>query len=148
MQRIVLRTPIQAPFEEVADRFDENLFEALAPKFPKMWLDRHDPIAEGAEVHLRLGPMQQRWVSRLYHVKRSANEFSFEDEGKVLPFPLRSWHHLHRVVAREKGQTAEIIDDMRFSTGWLVMDWLAKPVLTLLFSQRKPKYVAYFEQSR
>ena len=148
MQRIVLRTPIRAPFKEVADRFDENLFEALAPKFPKMRLDRHDPIAEGAEVHLRLGPMQQRWVSRLYNVKRSAEAFSFEDEGTTLPFPLRKWHHEHRVVAREEGQAAEIIDDMRFSTGWWLTDWLAKPVLTLLFSQRKPKYVAYFEQSR
>lgn len=149
MQQIVLRTPIQAPFVQVVERFDERLFQALAPRFPKMELLRHDPITDGAEVHLLLntGIMKQKWVSKLSRVSRTDSVFEFYDHGTSLPFPLKAWEHVHRVESREGGTSAEIIDDMRFTTGWLLLDWLAKPVLFSLFNPRKAKYVAYFEQS-
>lgn len=148
MQRILLETVVNTPFHNVVERFDDQLFAALAPRFPPMRLLRHDPIADGGEVHLLLnpGPFQQKWISVLSQVTHAENTFSFQDAGIQLPFPLRRWQHIHKVAATDHATKAIIIDDIRFSTGWKLLDWLAKPVLFWLFSQRKPKYVAYFEQ--
>lgn len=150
MQKITIKTPVETPYQEVVSRFDERLFEALAPRFPQMELLRHDPIAEGAEVHLllHLGWMKQKWVSVLSQVVAKEDEFSFQDRGVELPFPLLKWHHLHQVFSRAGGKAAEIIDEIYFTTGWKLLDWLAKPILFALFSQRKAKYVAYFKQRR
>lgn len=138
---------MRAPYNAVVERFNADLFTALAPAFPPMQLHRHDAIAVGGEVHLSLGwsIFRQSWVSAIVAVEREKNRWYFIDEGVKLPFPLRQWRHMHAVIA-DGPQWTVIQDDIRFATGWKVLDIVLRPVFRLLFSQRKAKYVAYFEQ--
>lgn len=131
----------------VADRFDVTLFQALAPRFPKMELLRHDPIVDGGEVHLLLkaGPVHQRWVSVISNVEHTETYFQFVDEGRELPFPFRRWKHTHRVESID-AESCCIIDDITCSTGLRLLDFFAYPVVKKMFSARAPLYVAFFEQ--
>ena len=142
--KILFETPIPLPVEEVRRGFDEKLFNFLKPAWMPSQLIRFDGCAPGDQVHLRVGPLGQAWESTITGQTDSEQGWSFTDEGKVLPWPLKRWHHHHR-VDRVSPKDSLIVDDISFDCGTRVLSLLTWPMLWLVFSVRPNKYKSYFQ---
>jgi ligand-binding SRPBCC domain-containing protein len=142
--RIYITTAVKQPYREVAQKFDQTLFKALSPPFPKVQLLRYDGNQPGDEVHLRINFLffSQTWKSRITENESRPGEMHFVDEGLQLPFFLRYWRHRH--VIRQHGTGSLIIDDITFRGPGLLLSLLVYPVMYLQFVYRKPVYRRYF----
>ncbi len=142
--RIYITTAVRQPYQEVAQKFDQKLFEALSPPFPKVRLLRYDGNQPGDEVHVRLNFVffGQTWKSRITENDSRPGEVYFVDEGLQLPFFLGSWRHRH--VIRQQGTGSLIVDDITFRGSNPLFSLLFYPVMYLQFAYRKPVYQRYF----
>jgi ligand-binding SRPBCC domain-containing protein len=143
--RFVIKTRIsRADFRAVFLLFDEALFKALAPPFPPFTLQRFDGCETGNEVHILLGagPFKQAWHSIIIQHQVDEKEAFFIDEGKILPFFLRTWVHKHQII--QDGEDVVIVDDIKFTWSSPVWFILIYPGLYLSFLYRKPIYKRYF----
>lgn len=143
--RFLITTKIEKSFGEVFQRFDLELFKALKPPLMNLDVIRFDGCRKGDEVHLiiGLGPISQNWVSHITEHGGSSEEHYFIDEGQVLPPPLKSWKHCHRVI-KISDNSCFIHDDITYSSGVKLLDILIFPVLYAQFWSRKPQYKKYF----
>jgi ligand-binding SRPBCC domain-containing protein len=151
--KILFTTFVRQSYKQAAQGFTRELFERLTPKFPPVRILRYDGCAEGDEVHMELQiPALSRpalWVSRIAQSgyveghEVYSDEWYFIDEGVKLPFFLKRWRHLHRVVAANDGGAA-IIDDIEFSAPWYLALFVY-PVLYIQFAARQPIYKEYFQ---
>jgi ligand-binding SRPBCC domain-containing protein len=137
---------VKAPFHLVKANFGRTLFEALAPVFPRLKIDRYDGDAPGSIISLRLGlaPIWQKWVSIIESRIESETHYQFIDVGHLLPFPLYTWRHTH-TVTELTAQETEIADTMNFSCKPAWLEAVMRPVLIAQFSGREPKYKAFFK---
>ncbi len=142
--RIYITTTVKAPYQEVAQKFNQKLFTALSPPFPPVHLLRYDGNQPGDEVHVRLnfGFFRQTWKSRITANTTVPGEVYFVDEGFVLPFFLRYWRHRHEI--RRHGTGSLIVDDITFRCPNRLLDYLCYPFMYLQFAYRKPIYRRYF----
>ena len=131
--------------EKVFAGFDRKLFLQLAPPFPKLNLIRFDGCLKGDEVHLESDfiVFKQKWISLIVENNISDSEIYFIDEGRTLPFPLKTWRHKH--IVRQIGNTVEIEDNISFDTKNKVADILLYLPLYLLFLYRNPVYKRFFK---
>lgn len=144
--RIVLHAQVNARFERVAEDFGEDLFKFLLPPKIVASLVAYEGPAPGSKVHIRFRfPFPSDWISIIKSEKKTNDRYVFVDEGEKLPFGLTKWKHIHSIVKRDEN-TTEIIDDMNFTTGARVLDFLVYPVLYLSFYPRKKLYKKYFEK--
>jgi ligand-binding SRPBCC domain-containing protein len=143
---IKISTRVESPLQEVRAGFTEDLFLSLNPPFPPVKLQEFGGCETGDRVALELNFLlfRQQWVSDITHHEESDQKWLFVDEGTKLPFFLKSWQHRHVVEARVDG--AEIIDDIRFTTGTFLTDFLMYPALLLQFLYRKPIYKKIFKR--
>jgi ligand-binding SRPBCC domain-containing protein len=146
--RFVIQTKIKdSHHKEVFSLFDEKLFSALAPPFPPFKLQRFDGCKTGDEVHIVLGAgsFKQLWHSLIIDNQESSKESYFVDEGKILPFFLKTWLHKH--IIKQEGKDVIIVDDIQLS--WTSPLWkvLIYPGLYLSFLYRKPVYKSYFSKA-
>jgi ligand-binding SRPBCC domain-containing protein len=125
-------------------QFNEKLFLALAPPFPPSQLTRFDGCKTGDAVALHIGikPFQSAWVSYISNHGQSDTEIWFQDEGKVLPFFLKTWSHRHIISQTKLGST--ITEDIHFTTPTLLPAWILFPLLYLTFAYRGPVYRRWF----
>ena len=139
--RLLLSTTLPAsdPVAVLA-RFDEELFRALAPPFPRLRVDRFDGCRVGDIVAVTMdwGLSRQPWVSRITDAGHTATDAWFTDEGETLPWPFRQWRHRHLVSADPAG--TRVTDDLTYHTGSVALDWLVRPALWALLAYRKPIY--------
>jgi ligand-binding SRPBCC domain-containing protein len=142
--RIYITTAVKPPYQEVAQKFDQNLFKALSPPFPRVRLLRYDGNRPGDEVHIRLhfGFFRQTWKSRITAYETEPGKVYFVDEGFGLPFFLCYWRHRHEI--RRHGMGTLIVDDITFRAPNRLLGYLCYPVLYLQFAYRKPIYRRYF----
>ncbi|MFY7825646.1 MAG: SRPBCC family protein [Flectobacillus sp.] len=142
---IFLKTPVEQSIQEVWEGFDEKLFKALAPPFPPFRVLRFDGCVTGDKVGIELDFIffKQNWESDIVEHQKTEEEYFFVDKGTKLPFFLSSWQHKHRIV-RVHTQTY-IIDDIKYNTPNIILDFLIYPVLYLQFLYRKPIYKRYFK---
>jgi ligand-binding SRPBCC domain-containing protein len=121
-------------------QFDQHLLERLNPPWVSAELVRFDGNQPGDEVHLRLNLLitKQDWISQITDNQSTAETVSFVDEGKQLPFFLKQWQHRHLIRTVSGG--AEIVDDIHYSTGTFITDWLLYPALYAQFWYRQPIY--------
>ncbi len=141
-----ISTEINRSYQFAADGFNKKLFQALAPVFPILTLERYDGEKTGDEVHISMNLLvcKQQWVSVITQGKIDKDqEIIFIDEGKVLPWPLRSWKHRH-IVKKNNDNSCFVIDDVTYSTGNKFFDFLILPSLFVQFVARKNKYKKYF----
>ncbi len=138
--QILIKTPVVADYKVVWEGFNEDLFVALKPVFPPLKLLRFDGSMEGDEVHVQI--FNQRFDALIVEQKELSEEIYFIDEGKQLPFPLKTWRHKHRILKQPKGSL--IIDDIQFSTGSQILDYLIYPGLYFQFTGRRPVYQKLF----
>lgn len=142
--RIIFSTFVTQNYEQVTQKFDQNLLLALSPPFPRVQLIRYDGNRAGDEVHLDLHFLgyRFRWKSLITDYQESNKQLHFVDEGLQLPFPLKYWRHQHEVRRQQDGSL--IIDNITYKTGLKVLDFLLYPLLFLQFRYRKPVYRQYF----
>ena len=128
--------------------FTRQLFEALAPPFPRLRLLRYDGREPGNQVaiELRAGPQRWRWTSLITDagVLPDGTHF-FVDEGQELPAPLQQWQHRHLVQPGPAGGSI-IVEDIRFSTGRRWLDYLLYPAFWAQFRLRGPVYRRFFRR--
>lgn len=138
--QILIETPVADDYKTVWAGFNENLFVALKPIFPPLKLLRFDGSMKGDQVHVQI--FNQRFDALIVEQAELPNEIYFVDEGKQLPFPLKTWRHKHRILKADEGSV--IIDDINFSTGSKLLDYLVYPGLYFQFAGRKPVYQKVF----
>ncbi len=135
-----ISTAVATPHKVVFAAFNEKLFLALKPPLLPMKLLRFDGCNVGHEVHIDLG--LQVWISLITESVQNEEECYFVDEGSQLPFPLSSWRHLH-LIKKNKDHTL-IIDDITFSSGFVLLDFFLYPFLYFMFWLRQPVYRKFF----
>lgn len=137
---IKISTQVGASLKKVQEGFTQELFLSLNPPFPPVKLLQFDGCKEGDHVALELNFIlfKQQWISDIVEDDEDDNSWFFVDKGVQLPFFLRKWEHKHIVEKHEEASL--IIDDISFSTGFLLTDVLIYPLLYAQFLYRKPIY--------
>ena len=145
--RIAIHTPVKQNFLAVFKNFDQALFVALAPPFPKTKLLRFDGSQPGDKVAIELnfGLFRQTWASLITESNITGQEAYFVDQGQQLPWPLKFWQHKH-LVKRNPAGGAIISDLIQYRTASLLIDLLLYPFMLAQFSYRKPIYKRYFNK--
>lgn len=144
--KLLFETPVPLPFEKIRDQFNRELFIYLSPGFIPFNLKRFDGCKKGDEIHIELGPapFRQSWVSLITMEETNASGWSFIDEGKVLPWPLKYWKHHHR-VDKITGLQSRIVDDIIYECSPAFLTLLIKPFLWSVFSVRPGRYQKFFK---
>ena len=145
--RIKIETSVEASLKEIKKGFTKNLFLSLNPAFPPVKLKQFDGCKAGDKVVLELNFLlfKQKWISDIIEDYESELQWYFVDIGRELPFFLKSWKHVHEVRSIEIGST--VVDDISFSTGYILTDLLMYPLLYVQFVFRKPIYKKRFKSS-
>lgn len=138
--KLRLSTNVRHPPEVVWKRFDQQLFEKLAPPFPRLRLIRFDGSEAGSIVEAELNFLlfKQNWQSLITDSHVADDEIYFIDQGKRLPFFLKTWHHRHRLIRTATG--TKIVDDIEYRSPTVLLDYLLLPIMWLQFAYRKPIY--------
>ena len=143
--RILLTTRVDGHYQDVMERFDRSLFEALLPPVGKTEIVEFTGSKTGDKVHLRfITPLKAEWVSDITEHGQDENETWFVDEGRILPFGLTYWKHRH-IVRKVNENTSEIIDDITFKASNSLFTFIMYPGLWLSFYPRKSIYKNYFK---
>jgi ligand-binding SRPBCC domain-containing protein len=103
----------------------------------KLEVLRFDGCKKGDEVHLSVSG--KRWISHITDFHEDEDQIYFVDIGFVIPAPLASWKHIHR-IERTGEHTSQVIDDIEYTTGSPLVDKLIYPGLYAMFVMRRPVY--------
>lgn len=149
VMKFKLVTKVGGKYREVFQQFDKELLLKLTPPGMQAELKRYDePTAVGSVVELKVtifGLIKQEWENDITAYEENDRECYFVDEGRVLPWPLKSWRHKHLVrkaVGEDGSECVEIVDDIAYSAGgWTA---LIHPVVWMQFAYRKPLYRKFF----
>ena len=94
---ITLRSTVKADLNTVYTRFDADLFRYLLP--PGAELIAFGGSRKGDLVHLKL-PVAGEWLSEITEDGQTEDMCYFIDEGRTLPFPLKTWTHKHSLYQK------------------------------------------------
>jgi ligand-binding SRPBCC domain-containing protein len=143
--QIILSTRVNLDFKKVYQRFDEKLFTELAPPFPPLNVVQFDGCIRGDLVKVRLGwkNLGVDWWAEIIESNENENEIYFIDRGMKLPFPLKTWEHYHGIKSLGNNETL-VVDNIQFSSGSNLIDYLIYPLLWITFAYRKPIYRKVF----
>ena len=141
---IKLTAEVKGNYRDIMQRFDRQLFEALAPKQGKIEIVKFTGSKKGDQVHLRfLSPIRADWISDITEDGVDEEEAYFVDEGVKLPFPLRYWRHKH-IVRKLTENTSLIVDDITYRGPNKLVSVLMYPAVYAGFYPRKSIYQDYF----
>ncbi|MBD3629777.1 hypothetical protein [Cyclobacterium sp.] len=145
--KINLSTKVNQSYLQVKEGFNQDLFQALNPPFPPVKLLRFDGSSKGDLVSLELDFLlfKQVWTSEIIADKTDDKAFFFIDEGKKLPFFLKSWQHKHSIIKLQDNQSI-IRDEICFKGHHFLLDILLYPALYLQFAMRRPIYKRVFSR--
>ena len=147
---VTLRTAVAQPPAQVMAGFTRDLFEALAPPFPRLRVLRFDGCRPGDHVDIELDTLVTRlsWTSLIVDagVLPNGTHF-FVDEGQRLPPPLRYWRHRHLIEPDPDGGSV-IVDALEYRTASQLLDRLLYPAMWAQFAWRKPIYRRWFSKSK
>ena len=124
----------------MAAGFTEQLFLALAPPFPLIKLLRFDGYKTNNIIHVKLFGIIN-WVNMISKHGSNKQKTWFVDEGTKLPFFLQLWQHKHRIIAEQNNTV--IVEDISYTTPFILLDYLLYPLLWLQFAYRIPVYKQY-----
>jgi len=104
-----------------------------------------DGCKKGDKVALELNFLlfKQHWISDIIEDQETDESWYFIDLGTQLPFFLSRWKHHHGVETSVPGSI--IIDNIDFSTGYILTDLFMYPLLYFQFLYRKPIYRKHFK---
>jgi ligand-binding SRPBCC domain-containing protein len=142
--RIRLVSTVMSPFRVVSENFNRQLFDYLLPRPPFAKVRRYEGQQPGDIIDIKLNlPFGRYWTVIIKDSWESAREFGFADRGLRVPFGIKYWQHIHRVVARNESSSF-IIDDIEFETSYLLLDFLIYIPIFIAFYPRKYQYGKYF----
>lgn len=143
--QLTVRTKVPQPYLKVKEGFDEKLFTRLNPPYPRVKLQHFDGCRKGdiVDMNLQFGFTDQRWESLITDDDTTNSYFFFQDEGRQLPFFLKSWKHQHWVKKIDE-ESSQIVDHVHYSTGHYLSDLLLYPILKTQFLYRQPVYRKMF----
>lgn len=144
--KILFNTPLSLPVKKIQSHFDQELFTYLSPHIVPFKLIRFDGCKKGDEIHIEFGMngIMQKWVSLITYEGTNAKGWSFIDEGKVLPWPLSSWKHHHR-VDKVSDTESIIVDDIEYECRPALMAPVISPLLWSMFALRPYRYKQFFK---
>jgi ligand-binding SRPBCC domain-containing protein len=143
--KIQINSTVKTSYQRVTEGFNEKLFRYLLPPESVAKLVRYDGEEPESKIHIRFYlPWKSDWISRITESKKQANEYYFIDKGVKLPFGLKQWTHKH-IIKRISTEESMIVDEIDFSTGFNLTDFLVYPFLYFAFLPRKRSYRKYFE---
>ena len=144
--KLFFETALSLPFERIRDQFGRELFTHLSAHIVPFQIKRFDGCKTGDEIHIELGTggLRQEWVSLITFEETNASGWSFIDEGKVLPWPLKYWKHHHR-VDKIGPQESRIVDDITFECSPRILAPIVKPILWSVFAMRPGRYQKFFK---
>jgi ligand-binding SRPBCC domain-containing protein len=144
--KLRFETLVKCSLQVVKQNFNRELFLQLAPPAVGMTLERFDGCSPGNEVHLILNSfgLKQKWISVITAENFTETEWSFIDEGRTIPWPMKSWKHIHQVVSVDENSSM-IIDDITFECANKAIDAILYPFLWSSFSIRPDRYKKFFE---
>lgn len=139
-------TLVPLPYQTIKNKFDKELFIYLSPDIIPFKLKRFDGCRLNDEIHILLGMavIKQEWISIITDEKEADHGWYFVDEGKKLPWPLKTWKHVHR-VDRLGDQESRIVDDITYDCGNEILNRLMKPFLWSVFVIRPGRYHKFFQ---
>jgi len=144
--KLLFETKINKSFLEIKSKFNQDLFMALKPPLVNLDIKRFNGCSVKDEIHLDIGSfgLKQKWVCVITEENQSDKEWSFVDEGRIMPWPLASWRHHHRVIQLNK-DTSLIVDDIsyRCTPSWL--SGIIYPAMWLSFASRPKCYKNFFK---
>ena len=145
--KLVLKHNVSQSPPQVWSGFTQSLFEKLAPPFPRIRLLRFDGSTTGCTVEVELNFLlfRQIWQSEIIEHGETENEIWFVDRGSRLPFFLSYWLHRHRLIRTDTG--TQIVDDIEYRTGAVILDYLMYPMMWAQFAYRGPIYRLAFNKS-
>lgn len=149
MKKFKINTLAEAPFEVVWKGFDEELFLALQPKFPKTEILRFDGSEVGDEVQTNINffGIKQPFYAEIIEREGIGTKAFFTDIGTKLPFFLTGWQHRH-IVTKISANTSLITDEIQFCSYNLFAEVFLLPVIYGQLWSRKNIYKKYFSQRR
>ncbi|RKL68805.1 hypothetical protein CR203_01810 [Salipaludibacillus neizhouensis] len=127
------KTELPRSISEVWSFFQTNENLASITAFPKIDILGDKDVKEGASVHLRLDFILLRlhWKGRITKV---VPEAYFMDEGEKLPFPFKTWRHVH--AFKELGSyKTKMIDRVEYES--FVPPFIVNLMLKGMFSDRE-----------
>lgn len=144
---IKFETPIAVNYEVIRDGFTQKLFEYLKPPGVDVEIERFDGCKKDDEVHLllKLPGKAHKWISLITHEETTYTHWRFIDEGKLLPWPISSWKHEHKVLKVDETNSI-IIDDINFECNPALLTPVVAPALWVSFAFRPYKYQQYFRK--
>lgn len=144
--KLKFETNINLSVEVIRDQFGQELFEVLAPGIIPFRLLRFDGCKKGDEIRIKLGfpGLEAEWMSLITFEETNALGWSFIDEGKILPWPLKFWKHHHR-VDRISATESKIVDDISFDCHPHFLTPFIKPILWAVFAIRPRRYKNFFK---
>lgn len=144
--KLFYRTPVNRSMNVVAKGFDHNLFLYLNPPNISAKSLRFDGCTKGDKYHIELGlgAVTQNWIGSITDSGEDSYSWWFVDEGDVLPWPLKSWRHLHK-VNRLSENSCEIVDYISYETEPKFLAPIILPVMKAVFNVRPARYKSYFE---
>lgn len=142
--KLSITTNVTKPYKDVFRFFTKELFIKLSPPFPKVKLLRFDGSEKQDKVIVELDffLFKQEWESIITEKSETKEEIYFIDEGVKLPFFLKKWKHIHRIM--KDGDKTNIVDDIEFETPFRPFDILFYPILYFQFAYRRPIYQKVF----
>ncbi len=141
--KIYVKTRIRKNYIGIYHQFNLTLFKALRPPLMRLVVERFDGCELKDEIHLKVGPFSQRWISKITENIQSRTECTFVDEGFLVPAPITYWKHRHQIL--KIGEDASyIIDDIEYKCSNQFLSFVLYPLFYLQFLIRKPVYKNFF----
>ncbi len=139
-------TEVEQDYLSVFKKFDLTLLKRLKPPFIGLTVLRFDGCNKGDVINTEINifGLKQQWNAMITEIFQNENENYFTDEGTKLPFFLKSWKHVHRIISKNKGSI--IIDSINFKSPNIFFDSLLYPVIYFQFYFRKHIYKSYFKK--
>ncbi|KYG81525.1 hypothetical protein EV198_1716 [Roseivirga ehrenbergii] len=144
--KIKISTKVEQDLSNVKEGFNERLFIRLNPPFPKVELNRYDGCKSGDIVGLTLNffLFKQEWISEIIDQTETEQRFEFIDVGKKLPSFFKRWRHKHIMERLESGTM--IVDDIEYTTPFLLLNYILYPLIYFQFIYRIPIYKKWFRK--
>lgn len=144
--KVFTKTLVKTPFDSILPSLDFTKLEKFfAWPLPLIKLKRFDGYFEQAEFELEFDWyfFQQTWQGLITAFEENEQQVRFTDEIQK-PFGLfKQWKHQHHFIKLDENMT-EIIDDVEFSSGYLLIDLSLLPIIYTQFFLRKPMYHLMF----
>lgn len=145
MAKLTQEVLVQAPFDKVKQGFNQDLFTSLTPPFIDVVVRHYqgEKTGDTLSLELGLGPIKMFWEGKIIDHGEGEDFWYFIDEGTKLPFPLKYWHHEHR-LEKINDKLTKIIDRVHYQANNVLCLPALSMQLKLMFWQRKKQYREYF----